>query len=503
MSDNQHQYLLEIHKRWIGYIQPTGLVVAPAVLVTHGLGADSNVAAQQAMLNDILGPDGDAIADIPAFLQSLLGWQSEDIVPAPDDLSVPLPELGTTLRPTFAVPNPTPADGVPPWQLLIGVEPPGIDLDATIDDARAWAATPQARFERLLRATEIHTGLLTNGAEFRLVHTPRGESSGHATFRLADMRETGGRPILSAFLMLLTAERLFGDPDSRLIKLLEESRRYQTEVSQTLAAQVLQALYELLRGLHAADLRTGRSNLTDCVNRDPDHVYSGLLTVMMRLVFVLYAEDRGLFPDHEVWARNYSLAGLFETLRDDATLHPDTMDDRYGAWTRLLALFRIIYGGVTHGERLKLVARRGGLFDPDRFPFLEGRATADAPPDPPRVSDGTIWRILQKLMLLQGERLSYRTLDVEQIGSVYETMMGFTVQLATGRSLAVRSAKRGGAASVIDLDRLLATAPNKRPEALATQAENKPAAGVAAALRAADSLAALEAALARIGRRTI
>ena len=35
------------------------------------------------------------------------------------------------------------------------------------------------------------------------------------------------------------------------------------------------------------------------------------------------------------------------------------------------------------------------------------------------------------------ERLSYRALDVEQIGSVYETVMGFTVEAASSRVLAI------------------------------------------------------------------
>jgi hypothetical protein len=328
------------------------------------------------------------------------------LVPALESLAVSLPEPGTILRPTYAVPDPAPADGRPPWQMLIGVEPGGTDLDAIDETGRTWATTPHARFERLLRATEIPVGLLTNGAEFRLVHAPRGEASGHGTFRLADMLETGGRPILSAFLMLLRSERLFGRPDDRLPRLLDESRRYQTEVSAALAKQVLEGLYELLRGLHAADLRTGATRLVDQVRRDPDHVYAGLLTVMMRLVFVLYAEDRALFPDDTVWARNYAFAGLYARLRDDAALHPDTMDDRYGAWAQLLALFRIVHSGTAHGPRLRLVARRGRLFDPDRFPFLEGRDAPADMPAPPRVSDGTVWRILQELMLLDGERLA-------------------------------------------------------------------------------------------------
>ena len=60
--------------------------------------------------------------------------------------------------------------------------------------------------------------------------------------------------------------------------------------------------------------------------------------------------------------------------------------------------------------------------------------------------DGTIYRALDKLLVLDGERISYRALDVEQIGSVYETMMGFRLECATGRSVAVKAAKKHGVA---------------------------------------------------------
>jgi hypothetical protein len=58
--------------------------------------------------------------------------------------------------------------------------------------------------------------------------------------------------------------------------------------------------------------------------------------------------------------------------------------------------------------------------------------------DLPRVSDGVVYQVLKNLLLLQGERLSYRTLDVEQIGSVYEAMMGFSLPQAEGPSIALR-----------------------------------------------------------------
>src|SRR5207245_133572 len=69
----------------------------------------------------------------------------------------------------------------------------------------------------------------------------------------------------------------------------------------------------------------------------------------------------------------------------------------------------------------------------------------------PRVSDGVIFRVLNNLLILDGERLSYRSLDVEQIGSVYEAIMGFNLEVARGPSIAIKPAKAHGAPASINL----------------------------------------------------
>src|SRR6185503_12376491 len=102
------------------------------------------------------------------------------------------------------------------------------------------------------------------------------------------------------------------------------------------------------------------------------------------------------------------LAGLHERLREDAALYPDTMDQRYGAWAQLVALFRMVHDGA-NAAGMSLPPRHGVLFDPDRFPFLEGRTAGGARQtheriDPPLVSDGTVYRALEKLLVLEGER---------------------------------------------------------------------------------------------------
>ena len=109
------------------------------------------------------------------------------------------------------------------------------------------------------------------------------------------MIQVAGRPMFAALHMLLCGDRMFSLGDKqRLPAILENSRKYQNTVSTALAEQVLAALYELMRGFQAAnDVRKGEL-LRDVLANDPNHVYSGLLTVLLRLVFVMYAEDRDL-----------------------------------------------------------------------------------------------------------------------------------------------------------------------------------------------------------------
>ena len=628
MADRERQRLIFAHQEWLGFVQPVGLVVSPPVMVDAQVVPDRNVSGRQREFIALLERDDTGATarwrapDLRRVFLDWLGWDEADLADADTDrerLEIALPELHAVLAPTWAVP----ADGgneggeaadisngeaaghghkeaashgagesagnsdresagsddgkAAGWQMLIRVEPDGADLDAPPADA-AWNASRHERFVRLLSETGVPAGLLCTDDRIRLIHAPGGETPGYLTFDFSQMAMPAGRPILAAFDMLLSAGAMFMNAEeARLPALLARSREAQAEVSTRLARQVLAALYELLRGFVAADAHRGA--LPALARESPDHLYSGLIVVLMRLVFLLYTEDRGMMPGHPVYQQHYSLGGLFARLRADAAAYPDTMDQRFGAWAQLLSLFRLVYGGGRHGN-LSFVARKGRLFDPARFPFLErlppskrsGSAEAaeagtvgegevppgqpparspgfpdpevgtageaalppgqpsarppefpapeagsadetavpPAPPSPgssgrrraedeadiPLVPDRTVWRVLENLVMLDGERLSYRTLDVEQIGSVYEAIMGFRVELTAGRSIAVRSRQRTGAAVVIDLDALLSLDPGKRAKAVAERTDHKLTGKAEAALRQAgtveDAVAALE-----------
>lgn len=457
---------LRAHKTWLGLLegQRVGVVVTPPALVAAQAYANADVIPAQnallALLTDRPRELREAIAErwgetddvvlprLGPFCEAVLGWRPDDLRPvAPDDArwSTHLPEQHETLSPTHVLL--ATRDPEEPL-LLVREEPRGTDLDAVPPeraDGRGWRASPEARFERLLRDTGIPIGLLFNGSSLRLVYAPRTETAGHLTFPLRAMCEVAGRPILAGLGMLLHQDRLFmGPKESRLPAILAESRKYQSTVSTQLAGQVLDALHALVRGFQAAnevDPRGRGELLREAMNADRAHVYGGLLATLMRLVFILYAEDRELLPVSGVYPGSYSVTGLFERLRADAGRHPDTMHARYGAWAQLLTLFRVLHDGARAAE-MHLPARAGRLFDPDAYPFLEGRAYGTRRVKgeritPPLVSDGVIHEVLGLLLYLDGDRLSYRSLEVQQIGSVYEEMMGFTLEEARGRSIAV------------------------------------------------------------------
>ena len=358
------------------------------------------------------------------------------------------------------------------------------------------------RLERLLRHTGVTAGALFDGEVLRLVSAPRGESTGWLDFRIANMLEPAGRPICTAMRELLSEQRLLAVPrDKRLVALLAMSRKFQNVVSERLAEQVLHALYELLRGFQAAHDASKGELLTVAMAEDPDHVYRGLLTVVLRLVFLLYAEERDMLPQNETWLRAYTLGGLYERLREDAAMHPDTMDQRYGAWAQLLALTRIVHDGAKSAT-LQLPPRHGELFDPDRYRFLEGRdaqaggaRSISERIEPPLVPDGTLYRVLTKLIVLDGERISYRALDVEHVGAVYETMMGFRLETAQGRAAAIKASKKYGAPATVDLNALLEEPAAKRAKWFQDRTDRKLTDKVRQAVQHADSIEALHAAI--------
>ncbi len=338
----------------------------------------------------------------------------------PARLTMMMPEHGTTITPDLAVVNPTNADEP---LLLIHVYAPDTNLEAT-HRFDGLAITPADRMVSLLRATGCPIGLVTNGERWMLVHAPVGAVAGFASWYA---RLWGQEPdTLRAFVSLLGVRRFFGPEDGRLTALYERSLKHQDDVTEALGEQVRRAVEVLVQSLDRANQDRNQELLRDV---DPRELYEASLTVMMRLVFLLAAEERGLLllgdPRYDSF---YAISSLRMQLRSDSE---EILERRRSAWSRLLGLFRGVFGGIEH-PTLRLPALGGSLFDPDRYPFLEGRKKGTFwrtdPAEPLPIDDRTVLLLLEAIQTFQGRALSYRALDVEQIGHVYEGLLERTVK---------------------------------------------------------------------------
>ncbi|HHF0635751.1 TPA: type IIL restriction-modification enzyme MmeI [Pseudomonas aeruginosa] len=349
------------------------------------------------------------------------------------NLNVSLPEHGVTLAPDLAVVDEQRGDKT---LLLIHTYGQDVDLDATLK-LDGWAATPADRMVQLCRATDCRLGLVTNGERWMLVDAPVGAVT---TFASWYARIWSQEPItLQAFVHLLGIRRFFVDEAEQLPALFDRSLKYQDEVTDALGEQVRRAVEVLIQALDKADQDRDRELLRDV--KEPV-LYEAALTVMMRLVFLLSAEERGLMLlGDERYEANYALSTLRMQLRKESE---EILERRWDAWSRLLAIFRAVFGGIEH-ENLRLPALGGSLFDPDRFPFLEGRAkgsdwrTDMAKPLP--IDNRTVLLLLEAIQQFQGRTLSYRALDVEQIGYVYEGLLERTVKRTTDVTLELDATK--------------------------------------------------------------
>ncbi len=495
MSDAARRF----HETWLGMVQPSeGLVVSVPALIEADCFERQLVDDHRAFLEfleevpveRVGGPEGPPalrIRDLKHFLLEGLDW-NEDLLEydLPEDLSLYVPEGGQTITPTaalrypdYAKPEVAAGQSLAPaaiegqgFRVLVWQLPDGLGFDDPETETGTWEYPPEKKFERLLRECRVPVGVLTNGRVIRLLYAPIGEASGYIDFRVQDMAEVGGRPIFDALVMLLSGERIEGvAPDRQLEAILKRSREMQAEVTTELSEQVFTALETLLAGFEAADLRAGGSLLRPLMEQEGDPLYQGLLTVLLRLVFLLYAEDTGLLPsEHPLFSEHYSLYALFERLEKEHGRYPDAMNRRYSAWPQLLALFRSVYLGVDHDD-LHLPPREGHLFDPHRFPFLEGFDGNVVPiRDPeeraesrvPTVDDETIYQVLRNLIYLGNERLSYRNLYEEQIGSVYEALMGYYTMRVESPSVRIKPSDGKFAPTWLSAEDLLRVKPAQR-----------------------------------------
>lgn len=439
------------HNEWLSLLEVSGPFLSMPVLLRvfpQGLDAlDRDMLAELRQAYDEWLDDQNSLRPNPAIhsvwvryvLEHVLGFEQVNLLegPAiPANLNTFVAEQGETLRPDLVIADAPRLSGEGTGvrlgvRVLIQIHAINQGLEKAMQ-GRHWKASPAMRMLELLRTTGVQLGLVTNGEQWMLVNAPRGETSAFVSWYAALWLE---EPLtLRSVCSLLGASRFFSVADEdTLERMLKASVNEQQEVTDQLGYQVRRAVEVLIRAVDKADQDRGRTLLKKISEAE---LYEAALTVMMRLVFLFSAEERGLLLlGDPLYDQNYAVSTLRAQLRETADQHgEEVLERRFDAWCRLLATFRAVHDGIHH-DRLNLPAYGGSLFDPERFPFLEGRSTEPSrgEVEPLPISNRTVLHLLEALQILrvkvpgggspEPRRLSFRALDVEQIGHVYEGLL--------------------------------------------------------------------------------
>ncbi|MEV5826050.1 type IIL restriction-modification enzyme MmeI [Spirillospora sp. NPDC052242] len=408
------------HAEWLGLLRPDGPFLALPVLVEALPQGLDTVPAET---RDEIRQAWNQVQDDPDLL--LPGWYDRvlrTLLGIPFNALVQgstIEELYRRARPDFVAYGPSPAGRA--MRLFIYKHP----WDEPLTRGRGDRLSPVEQAAALCRETGVPLALVTNGRFWILVHARHKEATSTAVFDADLWLEEplllrAFTTLLGARRSLAPAERPDGTPSDGLASLFARSAQAQAQVTDTLGRQVRQAVELLVGELARLDRESGGTLLADVTERD---IYRAALIVLMRLVFLLYAEEQELLPTDELYRLSYGVAALYDRLSAERDQQGEEVGDRRSAaWYRLLALFRAVHGGSEHPD-LRIPAYGGSLFDPSGHEWL-----AEAP-----VTDRVVHEVLDALLILRhkrgkaaAERLSYKGLDVEQIGHVYEGLLEFS-----------------------------------------------------------------------------
>ncbi|MFZ2587976.1 MAG: restriction endonuclease [Alphaproteobacteria bacterium] len=194
---------------------------------------------------------------------------------------------------------------------------------------------------------------------------------------------------------------------------LDEARHWEARVTSKLSDAVFTDVFPaLVRGLAKHD--------PDAKIKSPayrEEVRQAALTMLYRLLFIFYAEDRELLPVRSAKYDDYALRKVREEVMRRLDADDALSDTRSTFFTSLTELCE----GIDKGDKaIGLPPYNGGLFDSKRSPLLTRTKLPDS--ITARVVDG-----LSRTREGQGRKqwINYRDLSVQQLGSIYERLLEF------------------------------------------------------------------------------
>jgi hypothetical protein len=287
----------------------------------------------------------------------------------------------------------------------------------------AWGRDPTTAWRESVRlgiGQNLRWCVCINGTEVRIFDASRTYSRRYAQFDLEIATQDAAT--FRIFWSLLHAEAFAGGPPSVLDRAVQRSEQFRGEVRASLQEGVLEALRALLGAFAGA-----RNRRRICA--DPTAILDESLVVIYRILFLLFAEARGLVPKwHPVFRDSYTI----ESLRAPIERHARPP----GLWESLQAIARLAHDGCRAGT-LRVPPFNGRLFSPVHAPLAESVALDDG-----AVRDAMI-ALTTRARAYGRQRIAYAELGVEQLGGVYERILDFSPAVLEGNARALTLVRAG------------------------------------------------------------
>ena len=336
---------------------------------------------------------------------------------------------------------------VKPRQLWNG--PCGASLPVFVDDAKRIGIGRGRRIVSQvlgwLRAGTEHLALVTNGRQWRLLFAGLDYDASCEWDAELWFEEGESAVQVTALRTLLRPQIWIPQEEGVVFPLLQairETRKGKADLSEVLGERIREAVEilvqshgEVLKELAVGDIRVQASD-----------IYRAACRIAMRAVVILFAESRDLLPrDNPVYDESYGLNGLLGQL-ERRSAHGESMGETFGAWPRVLALFRLVRDGSHHPD-IPVTAFGGELFAAGSSDTKDGvsrtlQAFETACFEGGIVSDSDVHKMLHLLMrtktrIRHGQGGAWVTVPVdfsdlssEYIGIVYEGLLDYELKVA-------------------------------------------------------------------------
>ena len=334
-----------------------------------------------------------------------------------------------------------------------------------VGDAKAWnvvldksrqgrvlreMTNPSFQIDNYLRATPPKWAILTNGRLWRLYHEDSSVSMDsyyevNLPDLIAQIEETGDLSIFKYFYLFFRREAFPETPlgPSFLDKIREESLAYAQKVGEDLQENVYRAMKVLAEGFI---YEPANSLWPLTVPQDQEQmlreVQENSLRLLYRLLFIFYAESRRLLKVDNRHYKEMSLRRLKEEIAGKKDRGEKILAIQSTYWESLRDLFRLINDGSEafgySKEEFYIPAYNGGLFDPAKNPFLREK----------RIGNSYLAEAIDLLARSQGENglvfVDYSSLDIRHLGSIYEGILEYRLNIATEPMVAVKEKGKKG-----------------------------------------------------------